>query len=109
MRVRLFAAAREAAGRAADTVDADTVGDTLDALRARYGADFSAVLDTARVWVNGDEPDAGDATRLRDDDEVAVLPPVSGGCATPDDGAVDTARPPSRRGAPAPRVHAKVR
>jgi molybdopterin converting factor small subunit len=48
-------------------------------LRARYGSDFAAVLETARVWVNGDEPDAGDATPLLDDDELAVLPPVSGG------------------------------
>ena len=38
------------------------------------------MLDTARVWVNGDEPLAWDLTELRDGDEVAVLPPVSGGC-----------------------------
>jgi molybdopterin converting factor small subunit len=31
------------------------------------------------VWVNGDEPVAGDATVLGPGDEVAVLPPVSGG------------------------------
>jgi molybdopterin converting factor small subunit len=37
------------------------------------------VLGTARVWVNGDEPAAGDATVLEPGDEVAVLPPVSGG------------------------------
>ncbi len=47
--------------------------------RAAYGAEFSVVLDNARVWVNGDEPPDGDATRLHDNDEVAVLPPVSGG------------------------------
>ena len=47
--------------------------------RARYGADFTAVLVRARVWVNGDEPADGDETLLHDGDEVAVLPPVSGG------------------------------
>jgi molybdopterin converting factor small subunit len=40
---------------------------------------FVAVLERSRVWINGDEPDDGDATQLHDDDEVAVLPPVSGG------------------------------
>jgi len=37
------------------------------------------VLDTARVWINGDAPRDGDATVLSPGDEVAVLPPVSGG------------------------------
>lgn len=77
--LRLFAAAREAAGRSVDTFDAGSLGALLAAARERYGERFGAVLDASRVWVNGDEPDAGDATALASDDEVAVLPPVSGG------------------------------
>ncbi|HEU5300755.1 MAG TPA: MoaD/ThiS family protein [Acidimicrobiia bacterium] len=81
MRLRLFASAREAAGCASDTVEAASLGEALDLARARYGDGFAAVLARARVWINGDEPTHGDATALVDDDEVAVLPPVSGGCA----------------------------
>jgi molybdopterin converting factor small subunit len=51
----------------------------LDDLRVSYGPEFAAVLGNARVWINGDEPPDGDASLLRDGDEVAILPPVSGG------------------------------
>jgi len=37
------------------------------------------LLDAARVWVNGEDPLDGDATVLQAGDEVAVVPPVSGG------------------------------
>jgi MoaD family protein len=82
VRLRLFAAAREAAGRANDDfslADATNVAGLLRVACDRYGAEFEAVLRTSRVWVNGDEPSAGLDTVLADDDEVAVLPPVSGG------------------------------
>ena len=49
----------------------------LDAACARYGAAFAALLPTCRVWVNGDQ--ATPDERVNDTDEVAVLPPVSGG------------------------------
>jgi molybdopterin converting factor small subunit len=77
----LFAAAREAAGRRRDNVEAATVAEALDIARARYGKQFGAVLDRSRVWVNG-EPAAVDRP-LAEGDEVAVLPPVSGGSGAP--------------------------
>ena len=75
--LRLFASAREAAGTGRDTVPGATVAEVLDTARARYGGSFGAVLETCRVWVNG-EP-AAPAHPVGDTDEVAVLPPVSGG------------------------------
>lgn len=75
--LRLFASAREAAGTERDVIDADTVGELLDEARRRYGERFTAVLAKAKVWKNG-EPAAPDDP-VGDTDEVAVLPPVSGG------------------------------
>jgi sulfur-carrier protein len=75
--LRLFAQAREAAGTGSDELAGSTVDEVLDAARERYGEPFAAVLQTCRVWVNG-EPAAG-ADPVGDADEVAVLPPVSGG------------------------------
>jgi molybdopterin converting factor small subunit len=75
--LRLFAAAREAAGTGRTTVDGSTVGEVLDAAEARFGAGFAAVVGTSRVWVNG-EPATRDQP-VSSSDEVAVLPPVSGG------------------------------
>ena len=75
--LRLFAAAREAAGTGRAEIEGATVGELLDAAEARYGATFSEVLGTSRVWVNG-EPATRDQP-LSPQDEVAVLPPVSGG------------------------------
>lgn len=75
--LRLFAAAREAAGTGNDHLPGATVGEVLEAARARYGEGFVAVLEASRVWVNGQPASPDDA--VGDDDEVAVLPPVSGG------------------------------
>ena len=75
--LRLFAAAREAAGRSVDEVPGATVAEVLDGARTRYGDAFAEVLATSGVWVNG-EP-AGLDSPVGAEDEVAVLPPVSGG------------------------------
>jgi sulfur-carrier protein len=116
--LRLFASAREAAGVARVDLEGATVADVLAEARSRYGERFASVLATSRVWVNGQPAD--DATPLSGFDVVAVLPPVSGGAATPeaprqsraaarpgrDGGGVGVTRPPqsvSRRERP-PRV-----
>ena len=75
--LRLFAAAREAAGVARDELPGTTLEEVLAAARHRYGERFAGVLATSRVWVNG-EPVAPGAP-VAPGDEVAVLPPVSGG------------------------------
>ncbi len=85
LRLRLFAAAREAAGRGADEFELGpgaVLDDLLAAACRRYGGAFPEVLSSSRVWINGDEPPAGRGTELHDDDEIAVLPPVSGGADT---------------------------
>ena len=73
----LFAAAREAAGTGRETIEARTVEGVLDQARSRHGEQFAAVLAESRVWLNGEPADP--KTPVADGDEVAVLPPVSGG------------------------------
>ena len=75
--IRLFAGAREAAGTDRDAVDGTTVGAVLDAAVERFGADFASLLPSCKVWLNGEPAERDDAVGSAD--EVAVLPPVSGG------------------------------
>jgi len=77
VRLLLFASAREAAGTGGADFEADTLGELLEAATAAYGAGFAAVLARSKVWLNGDE--AKPEATLSAGDEVAVLPPVSGG------------------------------
>lgn len=75
--LRLFAQAREAAGTKSVDLPGETVGDVLDEACRRFGATFAAVLDGSKVWLNGDEVERDRS--VTGGDEVAVLPPVSGG------------------------------
>jgi molybdopterin converting factor small subunit len=79
--LRLFAAAREAAGTGRAEMTGATVSEVLAEARDRFGDDFAQVLTRSRVWVNG-QP-GGDDSPLSATDEVAVLPPVSGGIGGP--------------------------
>lgn len=54
-----------------------TVGEILDHAVTRFGSEFDAVLLGSRVWLNGAPATRADA--VTEGDEVAVLPPVSGG------------------------------
>ena len=78
--LRLFAAAREAAGTGRADVPGATVGEVLTEAVHRFGDGFERVLASCKVWVNGDEAER--STPVGEGDEVAVLPPVSGGCST---------------------------
>lgn len=75
--LRLFATVRVAAGTGKATFDAPTVGDVLDAATATYGSEFESLVPLCRIWVNGNKADRDDP--VGPDDEVALLPPVSGG------------------------------
>ncbi|MBI4339468.1 MAG: molybdopterin converting factor subunit 1 [Chloroflexi bacterium] len=77
--MKLFAILREQAGTGATTLvlpEGATVADLIAALRGRYPAlRFDAASTMVAVnleYVSQDHP-------LRDDDEVALIPPVSGG------------------------------
>jgi len=76
-RVRLFASARDTAGTGRDEFDAPNVDTLLAMACERYGPAFARVLGSSRVWVNGEPVPTSTAIGPRD--EVAILPPVSGG------------------------------
>ena len=75
--LRLFASVREAAGERSVTIDGETVGDIVTEATDKFGEHFAALIPTCKIWVNG-EPAELD-TAISAADEVAILPPVSGG------------------------------
>ena len=76
--LRLFASIREAAaGERSITIEGDTVGAVVGAATEKFGEHFAAVLPTCKVWVNGEPAEMHTAVTATD--EVAILPPVSGG------------------------------
>lgn len=77
--LRLFANLRESAGTDRVSIDASTVGDILNQANERFGASFRDSAQAAGVWVNGEPAEA--TTNIAAADEVALIPPVSGGTA----------------------------
>ena len=75
--LRLFAAVREAAGTRTAEFQGATVGDIIDSAIAEFGADFAALVPYCSVLL-GNEP-ADRSTLVISDEEIALLPPFSGG------------------------------
>jgi len=80
-RLLFFAAIREAAGTRNADIDASTVGEALKIATERYGGRFDRVLKISTVLHNDEtvKPDRWWDVHLEGDDEIAILPPVSGG------------------------------
>ena len=75
---RYFAIAREIVGGSVEHYEAaPSVGDLVKVIIDRHGESFQKILGISAIWVNGD-PATLD-TELHDGDEMAILPPVSGG------------------------------
>ena len=68
---------REAVGERSVTIDGATVDEVIDNAVDKFGEHFAALVPTCRVWVNGEPAEA--STPVDSADEVALLPPVSGG------------------------------
>jgi MoaD family protein len=77
VKVRLFAALRELAGSSSVHAEGRTAGDVVDILSSRYGERFAQIAAVGSLVVNGER--AARSTPLMAGDEVALLPPVSGG------------------------------
>lgn len=77
IRVRLFAALRDEAGAPVVQAEGATAGEVVEALAQRYGERFAKIASVGQVVVNGER--ASRDTVLVEGDELALLPPVSGG------------------------------
>ena len=77
IRVKLFAALRELAGASEVEAEGRTAGEVADALSERFGDRFAQIAAVGSLVVNGER--ATRSTAVAAGDEVALLPPVSGG------------------------------
>jgi MoaD family protein len=77
VRVRLFAGLREIAGVSTVEAQGATVGEVVTALCQRFGEPFAEIARAGSLVV--DRERATGATPLTGGEEIALLPPVSGG------------------------------
>jgi molybdopterin converting factor small subunit len=79
-KLRLFANLREIAGTSRLDVPSDTVGGVIEAAAEKFGPEFRRGVETSRVWINGEAASMDD--QVAENDEVVLIPPVSGGSQT---------------------------
>jgi sulfur-carrier protein len=79
--MRYWAAAKEAAGRAEETITADTLAGALAAAAAAAGTALGSVLARSSFLIDGSPVGRrpADAVPLRDGSVIEVLPPFAGG------------------------------
>ncbi len=81
--IHYWAAAKDAAGMATESVDADTLADALDLARSRHieNSKFATVLARSSFLVDGVQAGhrAAESVILRDSAVVEVLPAFAGG------------------------------
>jgi sulfur-carrier protein len=85
--IKLFGNLRQIAGKSTIHVDGQTVFELLENFRPQYALVVDAILDEARlkpyikIMVNGIDISLSREleTTVRDDDVVAIFPPIAGG------------------------------
>jgi molybdopterin converting factor small subunit len=76
-RARVFASLRDLAGERVVDVPGASVDELLRAAGERYGKEFESIARAGSVVVNGERADLG--RPVSEEDDVAFLPPFSGG------------------------------
>lgn len=80
--VLYFAAAKDITGRSSEELELPpTLKDLTEILNSKYGDDLRKVMDHSLYAINMEYIEKKDErnTELKDKDEVALIPPVSGG------------------------------
>ena len=79
VRVRMFAALREAAGTGEAEIDPGPLPDVLAVLCHAYGEPFASRLAVCTVLLDGSAVRPNEPVMVVDGAELALLPPASGG------------------------------
>ena len=75
--LRFFGPMRDVTGASSAEFSGNTVADVIAQAATRYGEPFTRLVAVSQIWVNGES--VTPETSLALGDEVAIIPPVSGG------------------------------